>query len=61
MIRALILGGHLEVVKYLAGEGGAAVDAANVAGDTALMMAAFAGHLEVVQYLAGEGGAAVGI
>ena len=51
--------GHLDVVQYLAGERGAAVDHAQADGATALIAAACNGYLDVVRYLAGERGAAV--
>ena len=41
-------------MRYLAGERGAAVNAANANGCTALMVASIRGHLDVVRYLAGE-------
>ena len=46
--------GHLEVVKYLVGQG-ATVDATGKNGETPLMWAAVNGHLEVVKYLVGQG------
>eukprot|EP00747_Dinoflagellata_sp_TGD_P088512 gnl/TRDRNA2_/TRDRNA2_164034_c0_seq4.p1 gnl/TRDRNA2_/TRDRNA2_164034_c0~~gnl/TRDRNA2_/TRDRNA2_164034_c0_seq4.p1 ORF type:complete len:169 (+),score=28.85 gnl/TRDRNA2_/TRDRNA2_164034_c0_seq4:680-1186(+) len=48
---------HLEVVRYLAGEEGAALDAANADGSTALIHATVSGHPKVVRYMAGERGA----
>ena len=41
--------GHLAVVKYLAGEPGAAIEVQDAAGRTALMAAACNGHLDVVR------------
>ena len=41
--------GHLELVKWLCGEGGFAVD------EVVMGMAALGGHLELVQWLRGEG------
>jgi len=51
--------GYLAIVVWLM-EHGAVVDAATVAGYTALHAAAHEGHFEVVQQLVGVGGAAVG-
>ena len=51
--------GHLDIVKYLAGEKAACVDAAQEDGGTALLSAAHAGHLDIVKYLAGERAACV--
>ena len=51
--------GHLEVVKYLAGERGAATDARTADGSTAAIGAACCGHLDVIRYLADERGAAI--
>ena len=48
---------HLDVVKYLFGERGAATNAKTTDDTTALMVAAGLGHLDVVKYLAGERGA----
>jgi ankyrin repeat protein len=50
--------GHLDIVKYLAGEKAASVDAAQEDGGTALLSAAH-GHLDIVKYLAGERAACV--
>ena len=46
--------GHLEVVKYLVGQG-ASLTATDNFGETALHIAAHFGHLEVVKYLVGQG------
>ena len=46
--------GHLEVVKYLVGQG-ASLTAKNDSGFLVLHLAAPAGHLEVVKYLVGQG------
>jgi hypothetical protein len=51
--------GHLDVVKYLAGERGAATDARTADGSTAAIGAACCGHLDVIRYLADERGAAI--
>ena len=45
--------GHLEVVQWLATEGGAKVDQASKFRCTALMVACRAGHLDVLRWLAG--------
>ena len=47
-------GGHLEVVRYLVGQG-AVMTARDNEGETALIAAAKVGHLEVVRYLVGQG------
>ena len=44
--------GHLEVVRFLVGEHGAATDIADRDGDTEIVMAARNAHFEVVRYLA---------
>eukprot|EP00928_Gymnodinium_smaydae_P036525 TRINITY_DN2551_c0_g1_i2.p1 TRINITY_DN2551_c0_g1~~TRINITY_DN2551_c0_g1_i2.p1 ORF type:complete len:148 (-),score=29.18 TRINITY_DN2551_c0_g1_i2:187-630(-) len=46
--------GHLAVVRFLAGEKGAAVEASNTRARTPLMCAAAKGHLDVVRYLMEE-------
>ena len=51
--------GHLDVVKFLAGERGADVEATKPDGGTVLMGAALHGELAVVKYLAGERGATI--
>ena len=55
---AAAFGGHLEVVKYLVGQG-ASLTATNtfrgIPNQRALDAAAFGGHLEVVKYLVGQG------
>ena len=48
-------GGHLEVVQWLAGNGGS-VAQPNNNGATPLFIAAMQGHLTVVQWLAANGG-----
>ena len=50
--------GHLEVVQWLAKNGGSVVQADND-GMTPLCIAAYNGHLEVVQWLAANGGSVV--
>ena len=40
---------HLECIKYLVGEGGADVNAADEDGKTAVMMASEGGHLECIK------------
>jgi len=47
--------GHLHIVRYLAGDAGAAKDKANEDWRTSLMGAAANGHLRMVRYLLEEG------
>jgi ankyrin repeat protein len=51
--------GHLEVVRCLVRDGGAAVDQANQNGQTPLMIASGQGHLAIVRFLVRKGGADV--
>ena len=52
--------GYLDCIKYLVGEGGAYVNAADKNGLTAAMLASRGGHLEVVAYLTSQGAALPG-
>jgi len=49
--------GHLDVVRYIADERGAALDPVHANGGLALIEAAYHGHLDVVRYLAERGAA----
>ena len=57
-LMALAASGHLQVVKYLVEEHGAAIAAHTDDGVTALMKAAHEGHLHVIKYLVEDHGAA---